>query len=114
MKSATCLVFAFVFITASAASAQAPAAGAGQTIGLAPGLQRSYAGVKANLTEAAGKLADADYTYRPSPEIRPYGAQFAHTANSQFNACAAAKGEPNPNGTANLEQTKTTRDDIVK
>jgi len=114
MKSATCLVFALLLITASVASAQAPAAGGGQTIGLAAGLQRSYAGVKANLTEAAEKLADADYSYRPSPEIRPYGAQFAHTANSQFNACAAAKGEPNPNGTANLEQTKTTRADIVK
>jgi|KBSSwiStaDraftv2_1062776.scaffolds.fasta_scaffold19359_3 hypothetical protein len=115
MKSATCLVFAVLLITASIVSAQQPpAAAGGQTIGLALGLQRSYAGVKANLTEAAEKLADADYTYRPSPEIRPYGAQFAHTANSQFNACAAAKGEPNPNGTANLEQTKTTRADIVK
>jgi hypothetical protein len=115
MKSATSLVFAFLLIIASVVSAQQPpAAGGGQTIGLAAGLQRSYAGVKANLTEAAQKLADADYTYRPSPEIRPYGGQFAHTANSQFNACAAAKGEANPNGTANLEQTKTTRADIVK
>jgi len=114
MKSAICLVFSVLLITASIVSAQQPPAAGGQTIGLALGLQRSYAGVKANLTEAAEKLADADYTYRPSPEIRPYGAQFAHTAISQFNACAAAKGEPNPNGTANLEQTKTTRADIVK
>ena len=115
MKSATCLAFAFLLIAASVATAQQPAgAGGGQTIGLASGLQRAYAGIKANLTEAAEKLADADYTYRPSPEIRPYGGQFAHTANSQFNACAAAKGEPNPNGAANLEQTKTTRADIVK
>jgi hypothetical protein len=116
MKSATCLVFAVLLITASVviSAQQPPAAAGGQTIGLAVGLQRSYAGVKANLTEAAEKLADADYTYRPSPEIRPYGAQFAHTANSQFNACSAAKGEPNPNGTANLEQTKTTRADIIK
>jgi hypothetical protein len=115
MKSATYLGFVFLLITASAALAQQPpAAAGGQTIGLAAGLQRSYAGVKANLMEAAEKLADADYTYRPSPDIRPYGGQFAHTANSQFNSCAAAKGEPNPNGTANLEQTKTTRADIVK
>jgi hypothetical protein len=115
MKSTTYLAFALLLTAAPVATAQqAPAAAGGQTIGLAAGLQRSYAGIKANLTEAAQKLADADYTYRPSPEIRPYGAQFAHTANSQFNSCAAAKGEPNPNGTANLEQTKTTRADIVK
>ena len=114
MKCSVYVAFGLVLMFAAAAQAQAPAAGGGQTIGLALGLQRAYAGVKANLTEAAEKLADADYTWRPSPEIRPYGAQFAHTANSQFNACSAAKGEPNPNGTANLEQTKTTRADIVK
>ncbi|MCM3880982.1 MAG: DinB family protein [Vicinamibacterales bacterium] len=115
MKSSMCVAFGIVVMMASMAVAQQPpAAGGGQTVNLATGLQRSYAGVKANLTEAAEKLSEADYGYRPSPEIRPYGAQFAHTANSQFNACAAAKGEPNPNGTANLEQTKTTRADIVK
>jgi hypothetical protein len=116
MKFVTCLVFGVFFAAASSANAQqAPAAGGGQTINLATALQRSYAGVKANLTDAAEKLADADYSYRPSPEIRPYGGQFAHTANSQFNSCAAAKGEPNPNGAGvNLEQTKTTRADIVK
>jgi hypothetical protein len=115
MKSSICIAFGVVLMMASMAVAQQPpAAGGGQTVNLATGLQRSYAGVKANLTEASEKLSEADYGYRPSPEIRPYGAQFAHTANSQFNACAAAKGEPNPNGTANLEQTKTTRADIVK
>jgi hypothetical protein len=115
MKFSVCAAFGLVVMFAATANAQqAPAGGGGQTIGLAAGLQRAYAGIKANLTEAADKLSDADYSYRPSPEIRPYGGQFAHTANSQFNACAAAKGEPNPNGTANLEQTKTTRADIVK
>jgi hypothetical protein len=115
MKSSICVAFGIVSMMASMAVAQQPpAAGGGQTVSLATGLQRSYAAVKINLTEAADKLSEADYGYRPSPDIRPYGAQFAHTANSQFNACAAAKGEPNPNGTANLEQTKTTRADIVK
>jgi hypothetical protein len=67
-----------------------------------------------NLTEAAQKLGDADYSYRPSPEIRVYGGQLAHVANSQFNACAAARGEKNPNQGQNLEQTLKTRDEIVK
>ena len=117
MKSILCLVFAALFLvsTASVASAQAPAGGAGQKVTLALGLQRAYAAIKTNLTEAAEKLSEADYGYRPSPDIRPYGGQFAHTANAQFGACAAAKGEPNPNGQGvNLEQTKTTRPDIIK
>jgi hypothetical protein len=111
-----CLVFAAVLFTVSVVSAQAPAApaGGGQKINLATGLQRAYATIKLNLTEAAEKLGEADYTYTPAKEIRPFGGQLAHVANSQFNACAAARGEPNPNQGQNLEQTKTTRADIIK
>jgi DinB superfamily len=112
MKVTVSLVCAFV-LTATVAGAQAPAGG-GQKTNFATALQRSYATLKLNLTEAAEKLGEADFNYRPSPDIRVFGAQFAHVANSQFNACAAAKGEPNPNQGSNLEQTKTTRADIIK
>lgn len=112
MKVSICLVSAFV-LTASVASAQAPAGG-GQKVNLATGLQRAYANIKLNLTEAAEKLPEADYTYTPSKDIRPFGGQLAHVANSQFNSCAAAKGEPNPNQGQNLEQTKKTRAEIIK
>lgn len=116
MKCGLCLVFAATLFTASVSSAQAPAApaGGGQKINLATGLQRAYATIKLNLTEAAEKLGEADYTYTPAKEIRLYGGQLAHVANSQFNSCAAARGEPNPNQGQNLEQTKTTRADIIK
>ena len=67
-----------------------------------------------NLTETAQKFAEADYNYTPSPDIRGFGAQLAHVANSQFNACAAAKGEANPHQGPNLEKTKTTRADIIQ
>lgn len=111
MKAVVCLMFGCV-LTASAAGAQAPQGG--QKIPLSEGLRRSYNSVKMNLTEAAQKLGEADYSYRPSPEIRVYGAQLAHVANSQFNACAAARGEKNPHQGQNLEQTKTTRADIIQ
>jgi DinB family protein len=113
MKPSLCLVFATTLLTSSVASAQAPAGG-GQKIAFALGLQRAYATIKLNLTEAAEKLGEADYSYTPSKDIRPYGGQLAHVANSQFNSCAAAKGEPNPHQGQNLEQTKTTRADIIK
>lgn len=112
MKVSICLVSAFVLMT-SVASAQTPAGG-GQKVNLATGLQRAYANIKLNLTEAAEKLPDADYTYTPSKDIRPFGGQLAHVANSQFNSCAAARGEANPNQGQNLEQTKKTRAEIIK
>ena len=114
MKAAICLMFACVLM-ASTAQAQAPAAqGGGQKVPLSEGLRRSYNTIKLNLTEAAQKFDAANYNYTPSPDIRGFGAQLAHVANSQFNACAAAKGEANPHQGSNLEKTKTTRADIIQ
>jgi hypothetical protein len=114
MKAVVCLMFASV-LTASAAQAQAPAAAqGGQKISLSEGLRRSYNTIKMNLTEASQKFDEASYGYTPSPEIRGFGAQLAHVANSQFNTCAAAGGQANPNQGSNLEKTKTTRADIVQ
>jgi hypothetical protein len=98
MKAMICLMFACV-LTASTTWAQAPAAPAaqgGQKVPLSEGLRRSYNGIKMNLTEAAQKLDEASYSYTPSPEIRGFGAQLAHVANSQFNSCSAATGVANP------------------
>jgi DinB superfamily len=115
MKAVVWLVFGSCMLAAAPAVAQAPAAAqGGQSIPLHEGLRRSYNTLKMNLTETAQKLPEADYTYRPSPDIRTFGGQLAHVANSQFNACSAAKGEPNPHQGTNLEKTKTTRADIVQ
>ena len=111
MKRTLCLVFGALFL-ASTASAQMPGGGP-QTISLAVALQRAYDGVKQNLTAAADKMSDADYGYRPSPEIRPYGGQFGHVANFHYMFCSAVKGEPNPNQGQDLEK-KTTKAEFVK
>jgi len=117
MKTLICLMFACVLMASTAgaqAPAPAPAAQGGQKVPLSEGLRRSYNALKMNLTETAQKFDEAGYSYTPSKDIRVFGAQLAHIANSQFNACAAAKGEANPNQGSNLEKTKTTRADIVQ
>ena len=110
MKSAICAVLG-VLLSTSAGMAQAPAGG--QKLSLAQGLQRSYNGIKANLNEAAVKMSEAEYGYRPSPDIRTYAGQLGHVAFWNYVFCAAAKGEPNPNK-EELETTKTTKADVVK
>jgi len=117
MKTAICLMFACALMASSAqaqAPSPAPAAQGGQKIPFSEGLRRSYNTLKMNLTETAQKFDEASYSYTPSKDIRVFGAQLAHVANSQFNACAAAKGEPNPHQGSNLEKTKTTRADIIQ
>src|SRR5688572_30123862 len=120
MKKLVYLMLASAMI-ASTVDAQTPAPapaaaaqGGGQKIPLSEGLRRSYNTLKMNLTETAQKFDDASYSYTPSKDIRVFGAQLAHVANSQFNACAAARGEANPHQGTNLEKTKTTRADIIQ
>jgi uncharacterized damage-inducible protein DinB len=110
LKSAICSALGALLV-ASTGSAQAPAGG--QKISLAQGLQRSYNGIKTNLNEAAAKMPDADFGYRPSAEIRTYGGQLGHVAFWNYVFCSAAKGEQNPNK-EELEKTKTTKADVVR
>jgi hypothetical protein len=107
-------VVAGMFAAATSALAQPPPAG--QAVTLAASLNRSYTGLKLNMTEMATKMADADYTFKPgpAPELRNFGQLFGHTANAQFGSCAVALGQPNPNQGKNLEQELKTKAEFVK
>ena len=109
----TMSLFTAFALAASAAFAQAPAAPAPQKISLATGLQRSYAGIKLNLTEMSTKMPDADYTFQPTKDVRTFGQLMGHVANAQFNACSVAKGETNPNQ-GNDNEKKATKAEFVK
>lgn len=87
---------------------------AGQPVGLAAGLQASYARIKGLVTTSADKLPEADYGFKPTPEIRNFGQLWAHVANFHFGTCAQVAGVPNPNQGNNLENTATTRAAIIK
>ena len=123
MKRIFGLASSIILLSAAAAVAQPPAttgqppaATTGQKVGIATSLQRGYAAIKLNLTQAAEKMPEADYTFQPpgTKDIRPFGALFGHVANAQFNQCAAAKGVPNPNQGNDIEKTKTAKADLVK
>jgi len=110
MKRVLCLVSGATLVV-TVAMAQPPAAG---PVGVALALQRQYAQAKANLTNGTDKLTDADYAFKPTPDIRSYGALFTHVADAHYQICAQAKGVSNPIQGTNLEQTKTTKADVVK
>jgi uncharacterized damage-inducible protein DinB len=110
MKKCLAMFPVGALLVASAAFAQPPAPG---PVGIATGLQRAYAQMKTNLTQAADKMSEADYAFKPVPEIRSFGGQLAHVAQFHYLFCAGAKGVANPNQ-ENIEQTKTTKADVVK
>jgi len=117
MKRVTCLLSAIVIIFAITTFAQPPGGGqGGQKIGLATSLQRGYNAFKTNFTQAAEKMPDADYGFKPgsTPEARTYTAVIAHIAQAQFGQCSGMKGVPNPMQGKNLEQELKTKADVTK
>src|SRR4051812_1400371 len=106
MKRVLCLI-AGAMLAASTVAAQPPAGGQPTTVARA--LQQQYAQAKQTLTAGTSELMEADYSFKPTPEIRPYGALFTHVADAHYFICSLAKGVPNPMQGVSLEMTKTSR-----
>src|ERR1700759_2989410 len=52
-----------------------------------------YKGVSANILKAAEKMPEADYAFKPAPEVRTFGQLIAHVADAQMAMCSITKGE---------------------
>lgn len=79
------------------------------TSGLSSEMKQSYTAVKNNLQKAAEKMPEENYSFKPVPEIRSFGALVAHVADAQTRVCNAAMGQQKA-GTAS---SKTAKADIV-
>ena len=71
--------------------------------------QQAYTNIKNNILKAADKMPEENYSFKPSPEIRTFGALVAHIADSQTRLCNGIMGKTKA-GTAG---TKTAKADIV-
>jgi hypothetical protein len=114
MNRVMCVAWAAVLLFAAAAQAQPPPAGQRRTV--VDAIKAGYNGVKMNLTQAAEKMAEADYSFKPgtTTDVRNYGQVFAHVAQAQFGTCSAVTGKPNPMAGKQLEQELKTKADITK
>jgi hypothetical protein len=72
-------------------------------------VKQLYTGIKTNLMKAAEKMPEADYGFKATPDVRPFGQLVAHVADSQMRGCSAVKGEKvSPNAAS-----KTSKADLV-
>ncbi|HEV2687274.1 MAG TPA: DinB family protein [Bryobacteraceae bacterium] len=69
----------------------------------------SYTNVKNNLLKAADKVSEADYAFKATAEVRPFGTLVGHVADSNLRTCSAINGEAKQ-GTAS---SKTSKADLV-
>jgi uncharacterized damage-inducible protein DinB len=91
----------------------APAAPAPQTFTLSGNAVRGYHNIERNLLEAAEKMPAADYAFKPTADVRPFGQLVAHVALSQFGTCAALKGDAAEPHKDDKEETVLAKADLV-
>ena len=53
----------------------------------------AYNRVKPNVLKAADKMPEADYQYKPTPDIRTYARIVNHVTEAQFRTCSALAGD---------------------
>lgn len=64
---------------------------------LTAAMKRQWDGVALNLREAAEKVPEDKYSFKPSPDVKSFAGEVGHAANTHYFFCARIKGEPNPN-----------------
>ena len=64
--------------------------------------------IKSNLDKSAAKVSEADYAFKPTPDVRSFGQLVGHVANANYMICSVALGEQSPSR-ENIEQARTTK-----
>src|SRR5437868_46992 len=74
--------------------AQAPASASdpGNLSRFSRGVKMRYDNIKRDVVEAAEAVPDAEYSFKPTPEVRSFGEIIGHIADTQNYFCAVAAG----------------------
>jgi uncharacterized damage-inducible protein DinB len=70
-----------------------------------------YSFVSNAVVGAAQKMPEANYSFKPTPEVRSFGQLVGHVADASYAICAQAIGEASP--AKDIEKTKTSKADLV-
>jgi len=79
---------------------------------VAAGQKMLYSMIKDNIVRSAEKMPEADYSFRPTPEVRSFGQLIGHVADSQYMFCSAVLGKASP--APGVEKSKTTKAGLVQ
>lgn len=108
-RSCTALV-ALSLASAAFASAQAPSAPA--TNPLSAGQKMIYGYATGMVIGSAEKMPEANYAFKPTPDVRSFGQVLGHIADAQYMFCSAVIGEKSP--ALDIEKNKTAKADLVQ
>src|SRR5258705_659085 len=72
------------------------------SMSLAGVAQSMHSTIRTNLADAADLMSEADFAFRPTPEVRTFGQLVGHVIDANYFFCSQASGEKSP-ATANHE-----------
>jgi uncharacterized damage-inducible protein DinB len=72
-------------------------------------VKTAFEGVSANILKAADKMPDADFAFKPTPDVRSFGQLIAHVADAHTGICGIVKGDPKRGDAA----SKTSKADLI-
>ncbi len=84
-----------------------PAGGAG-TISTLKGNLNSVQGF---IVQSAEEMPEADFAFKPTPEVRSFGQIIGHVADANYAFCSKVLGQSNPS--PGVEKNKTSKADLV-
>jgi uncharacterized damage-inducible protein DinB len=99
------LSLAALALTAATAAAQNPVSDA---------VRSSWNSVKRNIKESAELMPEENYNFKPTADVRSFGAILSHVAGASYEFCASAKNEKAPFAEDSFEGKATTKAAIVK
>jgi uncharacterized damage-inducible protein DinB len=107
MKKTSLLLIALVVASPVLAQEMMPAPGAGAV----KTLQGNFNYVKGFIIRSAEEMPEADYAFKPTPEVRSFGQIIGHVADANYGICSTVLGEANPSH--GVEKNKTSKADLV-
>ena len=76
-------------------------------------VKSDYSTVRDYFIRAAEEMPEADYSFRPTPDVRTFAQQVAHVADDQYNLCAPAKGETRQAAYRAIENSLSAKADLL-
>src|SRR5215472_6087989 len=66
--------------------------------------------VTAWIEQAAGKMPEEEYAFKPDPAVRSFGQILGHVADANYSFCSGVLGEKSPS--PDVEKTKNTKAEL--
>jgi uncharacterized damage-inducible protein DinB len=107
MKRLSVLFIALAVVAPAFAQEMLPGAGAG----VVKTLQGSFNYVGDFIVKSAEEMPEADFPFKPTPEVRSFGQIIGHVADANYGICSTVLGEANPS--KGVEKNKTSKADLV-